>query len=77
VNGAEGYQVVVGGGSDQDRGLARELIASVPFSDLPPMLEWLFAAYTERRDPQESFLEFSRRHSIQDLQSLCASREQV
>ncbi len=77
VNGAEGYQVVIGGGSDQDRGLARELIASVPFSDLPPMLERLFAAYTERRDPQESFLEFSRRHSIQDLQSLCASREQV
>jgi ferredoxin-nitrite reductase len=77
VNGAEGYQVVVGGGSDQDRGLARELIASVPFSDLPPILEKLFAAYTERRDPQESFLDFSRRHSIQDLQSFCGSRGQV
>ena len=77
VNGAEGYQVVIGGGSDQDRGLARELIASIPFSDLPPMLERLFAAYTERDDPQESFLEFSRRHSIQDLRSLCAAREQV
>jgi ferredoxin-nitrite reductase len=77
VNGAEGYQVVIGGGSDQDRGLARELIAPVPFSDLSPMLENLFAAYTERRHPHESFLDFSRRHSIQDLQSLCAAREQV
>jgi ferredoxin-nitrite reductase len=77
VNGAEGYQVVIGGGSDQDRGLARELIAAIPFKDLPPMLERLFAAYTERRDAQESFLEFSRRHSIQDLQSFCAAREQV
>lgn len=77
VNGAESYQVVIGGGSDQDRGLARELIASIPFSDLPPMLEKLFAAYIEWRDPQESFLEFSRRHSIQDLKSLCAAREQV
>ena len=77
VNGAEGYQVVIGGGSDQDRGLARELIASIPFSDLPPILEKLFASYLERRDPQESFLDFSRRHSIQDLQSLCDSREQV
>jgi ferredoxin-nitrite reductase len=77
VNGAEGYQVVVGGGSDQDRELARELIASVPFSELPPILERLFAAYTERRDAQESFLEFSRRHSIEELRSLCAAREQV
>jgi ferredoxin-nitrite reductase len=77
VNRAEGYQVVIGGGSDQDRGLARELIASVPFSDLPPVFEKLFAAYIERRVSQESFLEFSRRHSIQDLQALCAAREQV
>ena len=77
VNGTEGYQVVIGGGSDQDQGLARELIASVPFSDLPPVLEKLFEAYTERRDPHESFLDFSRRHSIQDLRSLCAVRGQV
>jgi len=77
VNGAEGYQVVVGGGSDRDRGLAREVIAAVQFTDLPPMLDRLFTAYHERRDPQESFLDFSRRHSIQDLQSFCAAREQV
>ncbi len=77
VNGAEGYQVVIGGGSDQDRGLARELIPSMPFNDLPPMLERLFAAYTERRDTQESFLDFSRRHSIQDLQSFFAARGPV
>ena len=30
----EGYQVVIGGGSDQDEGLARELISSISFSDL-------------------------------------------
>ena len=77
VNGGEGYQVVIGGGSDQNRGLARELIASIPFSDLPPMLDTLFAEYTERHNPQESFLDFSRRHSIEDLQSFCGVREQV
>ena len=27
VGGEEGYQVVIGGGSDQDKGLARELIS--------------------------------------------------
>ncbi len=44
VRGEEGYQVVIGGGSDQDQGLARELIPSIPFSDLPPVMERLFYA---------------------------------
>jgi ferredoxin-nitrite reductase len=77
VGGAEGYQVVIGGGSDGDQGLARELISSVAYSDLPPMLESLFAAYVERRNPDESFLEFSRRHSILELQSFLTVKEPV
>jgi ferredoxin-nitrite reductase len=77
VGGAEGYQVVIGGGSDQDQGLARELISAIPFTELPPVMERLFDAYTARRLANESFLEFSRRHSIAELQSLCAAKEQV
>ena len=77
VAGAEGYQVVVGGGSDQDRGLARELIPAIPFSELPPVMDQLFHAYSERRSADESFLEFSRRHSITELQSFCTVKEQV
>ncbi len=76
VRGAEGYQVVIGGGSDQDRGLARELISAIPFTDLPPVMERLFVAYTERRAPNETFLEFSRRHSVTELRSFCAVKEQ-
>lgn len=75
VSGAEGYQVVIGGGSDLDRGLARELIPSIAYSDLPPAMENLFSAYIERRQPSESFLEFSRRHSIDELQSFLAVKE--
>lgn len=77
VNGEEGYQVVIGGGSDLDQGLARELIQSVAYSELPPMLESLFAAFEERRNPNESFLEFSRRHSIPELQSFVTIKEPV
>lgn len=77
VGGAEGYQVVIGGGSDQDQGLARELISAIPFTELPAVMERLFDAYTDRRLANESFLEFSRRHSIAELQSLCAAKEQV
>ena len=77
VGGEEGYQVVIGGGSDRDQGLARELIPSVAFTELPPMLEGLFATYQERREANESFLEFSRRHSIADLQSFLTVKEPV
>ncbi|KAA6458666.1 NirA family protein [Acidobacteria bacterium AB60] len=75
VKGEEGYQVVIGGGSDLDKGLARELIPSIAYSDLPPALESLFAAYMERRTPNESFLQFSRRHTIEELQAYLAVKE--
>jgi ferredoxin-nitrite reductase len=75
VGGEEGYQVVIGGGSDGDQGLAREIVPSVAYSDLPPMLESLFAVFEERRNPNESFLEFSRRHSIPELQSFLTVKE--
>lgn len=77
VNGEEGYQVVIGGGSDEDRGLAREIGSAVAYSELPPMLESLFAEFEERRNPNESFLAFSRRHSVAELQSLLTVKEPV
>ena len=77
VSGEEGYQVVIGGGSDRDQGLARELISSVAYTELPPMLEGIFAAFEERRNPNETFLEFSRRHSIAELQSFLTVKEPV
>lgn len=77
VQGEEGYQVVIGGGSDQDRGLARELIPSIRYRELPPLLERLFEAYVERRNAGETFLEFSRRHSTEELRSMIDLKEAV
>ena len=77
IGGEEGYQVVIGGGCDQDKGLARELIQAIPFRELPPVMERLLSAYTERRHVDESFLEFSRRHSIEELKSFCEVMEHV
>jgi ferredoxin-nitrite reductase len=77
VGGEEGYQVVIGGGSDQDQSIARELIPAIKFSDLPPVIEQLFHSYTTQRNPEESFLDFTRRHSITELQSFCATQELV
>lgn len=71
VGGEEGYQVVVGGGADEDQGVARELIPAIRFNELGPKLESLFAAYTTQREPGESFLSFTRRHEIAQLQTYC------
>lgn len=77
VSGEEGYEVVIGGGSDQDQDLARQLIPSIRYAELAPALEHLFNSYMERRNPEESFLDFSRRHSIEELQNFIAQKEQV
>ena len=69
VGGEEGYQVNLGGGSDQDQGLARELIPAIKATDLPPIMEQLFIAYMERKAEDENFLAFTRRHSIEDLRT--------
>ncbi|QNI32067.1 NirA family protein [Alloacidobacterium dinghuense] len=74
VEGEEGYQVVIGGGSDKDQGLARELISAIKFTDLTPVIERLFTAYLSLRAPEESFLSFSRRHDIASLKSFCEEK---
>ncbi len=75
VGGEEGYQVLIGGGSDQDQGLGRELIPAIKFADLPPVMERLFRSYGHRRTPGESFLEFSRRHELVELKSFCSGED--
>jgi ferredoxin-nitrite reductase len=77
VSGKEGYQVFLGGGADQDQGLARELIAAIPYDQLPPAMERLFGEYMARRNPSESFLDFTRRHSSAELKTFFQVMEQT
>lgn len=66
----EGYHIYVGGGSDQERGLARELAKAVPFAAVPPLLERLLGGYRAARAEGESFVAFARRHEIALLKTL-------
>jgi len=75
VSGEEGYQLLIGGGADQNQGLARELLPAIRFADLPEKMYGLFAAYTQHRQHDESFLHFTRRHNIAELQSFCNQQE--
>ena len=70
VEGEEGYVVSLGGGSDADQGIAREFIAAIKFADLPPVMERLLGAFaTSRVSEAETFLAFTRRHSIEELRA--------
>lgn len=73
VAGEEGYQVLLGGGADADQGLGRELIPALKFSELNAVLHRLFEAYMGERAEDESFLQFTRRHSIEQLRRLCTT----
>ena len=77
VGGEEGYQVLIGGGSDERQGLGRELAAAVRFADLPLLMEKLFRCFLRMRMEHESFLDFTRRHRIEQLKELLTGEEQA
>ena len=64
----EGYHVHVGGGYGDDQDLAREVLRDVPADAVAPALERILRAYVERRrDGGETFPQFTRRHSVDQL----------
>lgn len=72
----EGYHLYVGGGWDERRAIGRELFRSIPFADVPPIIERLLSGYLERRSgPQETFTDFTRRHAVEALQALAEPAE--
>ena len=71
VSGAEGYQVNLGGGADNEQGLARELFPAMPYTDVLPALQALFGVFQTKRSVGESFLDFARRHEVEELRSMC------
>ena len=71
VEGLEGYQVNLGGGADCEQGLGRELFAAMKYTDLQRALHRLFAAFDRNRASDESFLDFSRRHGVEELRAMC------
>jgi ferredoxin-nitrite reductase len=69
---AEGYHLMVGGGSGAEAGLGREIARDIPAEVLPARLETLLRGYLERREPGESFHAFANRHSVEELATLLA-----
>jgi len=67
---AEGYHLIVGGGSGADLALGREICRDIPADELPRRLEAGLGAYLARRDAGESFQAFANRRSVAELAAL-------
>lgn len=66
----DGFHIHVGGGYGVDAGLGREIYRDVPATDAPKTIESMLKGYLARRDGQETFLAFTRRHQIDALKSM-------
>ena len=69
---AQGYHLVVGGGSGSELGLGREIARDIPADVLPERLESLLRGFLAQRKAGESFHAFANRHSPEHLAALLA-----
>jgi ferredoxin-nitrite reductase len=67
---AEGYHLIVGGGSGSNAALGREICRNIPADELPRRLETGLGAYLAQRDAGEPFQAFANRHSAAELAAL-------
>ncbi len=56
----EGYNIVLGGGVDDDQFVARDAFKAIPFEQIPPLIEALLLYYLNNRKGKETFAQFSR-----------------
>ncbi|MBC2604579.1 NirA family protein [Pelagicoccus albus] len=66
----EGYSVVIGGGVDNEQAVAKEVFKSVPFTEIKPLVAKIMNSYLSQRDAGQSFVEFAKDKSVEELQAL-------
>lgn len=66
----EGYNVVLGGGTDDQQFIAQEVFSQVTNDELPAFIEGLLQTYLAQRKGSESFAAFTRRHNPEQLREL-------
>jgi ferredoxin-nitrite reductase len=72
-DGAEGYHVVLGGGMGDEQGIAREVFKGVRAEEVPPLVEKILGVFESKKKPGETFVAWTRRHSLNELQVLLGS----
>ncbi len=69
----EAYHVYVGGGTDEERGLGRRVLANVPADKLDATIGTMLDKYAQLREGAESFGEFVRRNETPALETIFAT----
>jgi ferredoxin-nitrite reductase len=71
----EGFHIVVGGGWGERQAIGRELAMNVVCERIPHLLEQLLRSFLDQRsDAQETFADFARRHTIEELRAMTQSQ---
>ncbi|WP_423821285.1 NirA family protein [Salinisphaera sp. SPP-AMP-43] len=70
----DGFHVFIGGGYDDDQGIARELAASVPASRIPTYIENVLGLYLDEREQGERFVSYARRQDLVAFRQRLAER---
>ncbi|MDF3055982.1 MAG: nirA [Rariglobus sp.] len=72
-DGADGFHIVLGGGMDHEQGIAREVFRGVHAQEVPALTEKILRAYNERKTAGETFVQWTRRHSVKELQEFLSA----
>lgn len=70
ADGGEGYHVVLGGGMGNEQGIAREIFRGIRAEEVPGLVEKIVGVFEARKLPGETFVAWTRRHSVKELQEL-------
>ena len=72
-DGADGFHIVLGGGMDHEQGIAREVFRGVRATEIPALAEKILRTYNARKSSGETFVQWTRRHSVKELQEFLSS----
>jgi ferredoxin-nitrite reductase len=64
---------VLGGGMDHEQGIAREVFRGVRATEMPALAEKILLTYNARKTSGETFVQWTRRHTVKELQELMSS----
>jgi len=65
----EGYHVHVGGGFGPDAAIAREIYRDVKAENAAPLVARMLRGFLAKREGEETFLAFSKRHDVEALRA--------
>ena len=58
---------------DQEQGIGREIFRNLPVTEILSLVDLIISGYLTRRERGETFVQWSRRHSVKELQEFFSS----